>query len=73
MGPTFGSDPGSFQAESCGMLSVMTFPDQCIRCFHVQVSNNVDHLLCCDNQGLLDRVGFAMDPPWSNPNSCPSS
>jgi hypothetical protein len=51
----------------------MIFLDQHLRCFQVQVSDNVDHLLHCDNQGLLDRVGFAMDPSWSDPNHCLSS
>jgi hypothetical protein len=39
----------------------------------MQVSDNVDHLFCCNNQGLLDRVGFAMDLSWSDPNHCLSS
>jgi hypothetical protein len=70
VGPTFGLDPASFQAESHGMLSAMILLDQRFRCFQVQVSDNVDHLFHCDNQGLLDRVGFAMDPSWANPNHC---
>jgi hypothetical protein len=73
MGPTFGLQPGSFRAESYGMLSVMLFLDHYFRFFQVEVSDNVDHLFYCDNQGLLKRIGYAMDPSWDNPNHCLSA
>ena len=73
MGPTFGLEPGSYRAESYGMLSLMLFLDHYFRFFHVQVSENVDHLFYCDNQGLIKRIEFAMHRSWDNPNHCLSS
>ena len=73
MGPTFGLDPGSYRAESYGMLSVMLFLDHYFRFFAVQVSDNIEHLFYCDNQGLINRISFAMNRSWDNPNHCLSS
>ena len=61
MGPTFGLEPGSFRAESYGMLSLMLFLDNYLRFFQVQVSDNVEHLFYCDNQGLINRIACAMN------------
>jgi hypothetical protein len=73
MGPTFGLDPGSYRAESYGMLSALLFLELYFRFFHVQVSENVEHLFYCDNQGLVKRISFAMDRSWDNPNHCLAS
>ena len=47
------------------MLSVMLFLDHYFRFFTAQVSDNVDHLFYCDNQGLFKRFWS-----WDNPNHC---
>ena len=61
MGSTFGLEPGSFRAESYGMLSLKLFFDHYFRFFKVQVSDNVDPLFYCDNQGLINHIAFAMN------------
>jgi hypothetical protein len=60
MGPAFGLHPGSFQAESCSMLSALLFLALCLRFFQVQVSDNVEYFFCCNNQGHIKRIGFAI-------------
>ena len=72
-GPTFGLEPGSYRAESYGMLSLMLFLDHYFCFFHVQVSENVDHLFYCDNQGLIKRIELAIHRSRDNPNHCLSS
>jgi hypothetical protein len=49
MGPTFSLDPGSFRAESHGMLSVLLFLDLYFNFFHVQAPATVESLFYCDN------------------------
>ncbi len=73
MGPTFGVEPGSFRAESYGMLSAMLFLDHYLRFFHVDVSDNIEHLFFSDNKGLILRIGYSMDRSWSNPSHCLAS
>ncbi len=73
MGPTFGLEPGSFRAESYGMLSAMLFLDHYLRFFQVDTHETIEHLFYCDNQGLLKRIGFALDRSWDNPNHCLAS
>jgi len=51
----------------------MLFLDNYLRFFQVQVFANVEHLFYCDNQGLINRVAFAMNRSWDNPNHCLSS
>jgi hypothetical protein len=69
-GPTFGLDPGSFHAESHGMHSVLLFLDLCFNFFLVQAPATVESLFCCDNQGLIKRINFAMNGSWTNPKHC---
>ena len=71
MGSTFGLEPGSFRAESYGMLSLMLFLDNYLRFFQLQVSANVEHLFY--NQSLINRIACAMNRSWDNPNHCLSS
>ena len=73
MGPTFGLEPGSYRAESYGMLSLMLYLDYYLRFFNVQVSEHVEHLFYSDNKGLINRISFAMNRSWDNPNHCLSS
>jgi hypothetical protein len=73
MGPTFGLDPGSFRAESYGMLPVLLFLDLYFNFFLVQAPATVESLFYCDNQGLIKRINFAMNSSWTNPNHCLAS
>jgi hypothetical protein len=73
MGPTFGLVPGSFRAESYGLLSVLLFMDHYLRFFQVNVSDAVEHLFYCDNKGLIDRITNSMTRTWKNPNHCLAS
>jgi hypothetical protein len=71
--PAFGREPGSFCAESHGMLLAMLFLDHHLQFFRVDVSENVEHLFCSNNKGLVLRVGKSMDRSWANPNHCLAS
>jgi hypothetical protein len=73
MGPTFGLDPGSFRAELHGMLSALLFLELYLRFFDVLLSDSISPLVCCDNLGLIQRVNYAMNRSWDNPNHCLSS
>jgi hypothetical protein len=72
-GPTFGLDPGSFRAESYGMLSVLLFLEFYIQFFQVSVTESIEHLFYCDNKGLVNRISASQDRSWQNPNHCLAS
>jgi hypothetical protein len=61
MGPTSGLHPGSFCAESYGILSVILVLKYYFHFFEVQVADIIEHLLYCNNQGLLKCINFSLD------------
>jgi hypothetical protein len=72
-GPTFGLDPGSFHAESYGMLSVLLFLEFYIQFFQVSITDSIEHLFYCDKQGLVNRISASQDRSWKTPNHCIAS
>jgi hypothetical protein len=61
-GPVFGFDPCSFQAETYGCRSGMTFVELTFQFCHLPMHGTL--LVCFDNQGLFKKQGsfqkFAM-------------
>jgi hypothetical protein len=61
------------QKESYGLLSVMIFLELYIQFFQVTVSDKVEHLFYCNNQGILKRMVSSQENAWDNPNHCLAS
>jgi hypothetical protein len=70
-GPTFGLRPGSFRAESYGILSACLFLQLYFDYFQPTIEPAINLEFYCDSSSLLKRIARAMSRAWINPNSMP--
>lgn len=69
-GPTFGLLPGSFRAESYGMLSVLLFIDTYFKHYNTRLDTHTTLKFYCDNSSLLKRITRNQKWSWINPTTC---
>ena len=72
-GPTFGLRPGSFRAQSHGLLSALLFLQACLEHFATATGQNTTHNFLCDGNSLLQRIQRALNRSWVNPSHCLAS
>ena len=72
-GPTFGLRPGSFRAESYGLLSALLFLQAYLDYFATAIGQNTTHDFFCDSDSLLQRIQRALNRSWVNPSHCLAS
>jgi hypothetical protein len=72
-GPTFGLLPGSFRAESYGMLSALLFLDTYFKHYDTKLNATTILKFYCDSSLLLKRVARAQNQSWLNPTTCLAS
>jgi hypothetical protein len=72
-GPTFGLLPGSFRAESYGMLSAFLFLKTYFQHYGTNASDQTILKFYCDSESLIKRIESKRDQSWTNPTSCLAS
>jgi hypothetical protein len=72
-GPTFGLCPGSFRAESYGILSALLFLDTYIKHYDTQLDKHTILKFYCNSSSLLKRIARAQNRSWINPTNCLAS
>jgi hypothetical protein len=72
-GPTYGLMPGSFRAESYGMLSVLLFFDTYCKQYNIHLHKTMILKFYCDSQSLIDRIEKHRHQSWINPSNCLAS
>jgi hypothetical protein len=72
-GPTFGLLPGSFRAESYGMLSAFLFLQTYFQHYNTNVSDQTILKFYCDSESLIKRIESKRNQSWTNPTSCLAS
>jgi hypothetical protein len=72
-GPTFGLSPGSFRAESYGMISALLFLRTYLIHYETQHDHNKDMRFYCDGSYLLKRIEITQTRSWHNPTACLAS
>jgi hypothetical protein len=60
-GPTFGLLPGSFRAESYGMISALIFIDTYIKQYQTKLDKSTKLQFCCDSDSLIKRIHRAQN------------
>jgi hypothetical protein len=69
-GPTFGLLPGSFRAESYGMMSALLFLDTYFKPYGTQLDATTILKFYCDSSSLLKRIARTHNRSWINPTTC---
>jgi hypothetical protein len=71
--PTYGLMPGSFRAESYGMLSALLFIDTYCKQYDLQLQQTNILKFYCDSSSLIKRIDFHRNQSWLNPSNCLAS
>jgi hypothetical protein len=73
-GSTYGRTPGSFRAESYGMLAALRFLFQYITYFQVRIIDpSKEHFGYTDSQSLLTRLNSSLNRYYQSPGACLNS